>query len=84
MKYIMSLGEGFLGPNGTRFAYVISGPKKVSIFRAHSFQYPRNDVAGLKTITYRAIKTTGTLIVYNIMNMSILHDTKICSNTKSA
>ncbi len=24
---------------------------------------PRNDVAPLKTITYRAIKTTGTLIV---------------------
>jgi hypothetical protein len=27
------------------------------------FNAPRNDVAPLKTITYRAIKTTGTLIV---------------------
>jgi hypothetical protein len=35
----------------------------VSIFRAHPFQSPLNDVAPLKTITYRAIKTTGTLIV---------------------
>jgi hypothetical protein len=32
----------------------ISGPKKVSIFRAHPFQCP-NNVARLKTITYRAI-----------------------------
>ncbi len=30
----------FLGPNGTRFARAISGPKKVSIFRAHPFQCP--------------------------------------------
>jgi hypothetical protein len=27
-----------MGPNGTRFARAISGPKKVSIFRAHPFQ----------------------------------------------
>ncbi len=27
---------------------------------------PRNDVAPLKTITYRAIKTTGTLIVMTV------------------
>jgi hypothetical protein len=39
------------------------GPRKVEIFRAHPFQCPSNDVAPLKTITYRAIKTTGTLIV---------------------
>ena len=45
----------FLGPNGTRFARAISGPEKVSIFRVHP--------PLLKTITYRAIKTTGTLIV---------------------
>jgi hypothetical protein len=30
----------FLGPNGTRFTRAISGPKKVSIFRAHPFQCP--------------------------------------------
>ncbi len=30
----------FLGPNGTLFARAISGPKKVSIFRAHPFQCP--------------------------------------------
>ncbi len=30
----------FLGPNGTRFARAISGPKKVTIFRAHPFQCP--------------------------------------------
>ncbi len=37
--------------------------QKVSIFRALPFQCPYNDVAPLKTITYRAIKITGTLIV---------------------
>jgi hypothetical protein len=30
----------FFGPNGTRFARAISGPKKVSIFGAHSFHLP--------------------------------------------
>jgi hypothetical protein len=30
----------FLGPNGTRLARAISGPKKVLIFRAHPFQCP--------------------------------------------
>ncbi len=57
----------FLGPNGNRFARAISGPKKVSIFRAHPFQYPFNDVAPLKIITYCAIKTTGTLIVQRLV-----------------
>jgi len=52
-----------MGPNGTGFARAISGPKKVSIFRAHPSNAPRNDVAPLKIITYRAIKTTGTLVV---------------------
>jgi hypothetical protein len=46
-----------------RFACAISGPKKVSIFRAHPFQWPCNDVAPLKIIKYYARKTTGTLIV---------------------
>jgi hypothetical protein len=53
----------FLGPNGTRFARAISGPKK-SRFSGHTpSNAPPNDVAPLKIITYRAIKTTGTLIV---------------------
>ncbi len=30
----------FLGSNGIRFPNAISGPKKVSIFRAHPFQCP--------------------------------------------
>jgi hypothetical protein len=41
----------FLGPKKSRF----SGPTPSNA--------PRNDVAPLKTITYHAIKTTGTLIV---------------------
>ncbi len=41
----------FQGPKKSRF----SGPTPPNA--------PRNDVAPLKTITYRAIKTTGTLIV---------------------
>jgi hypothetical protein len=45
----------FLCPNGTRFARAISGPTPSNA--------PRNDVAPLKTIKYRAIKSTGTLIV---------------------
>ncbi len=45
----------FLGPNSTRFAHAISGPTPSNA--------PRNDVAPLKIITYRAIKTTGTLVV---------------------
>jgi hypothetical protein len=43
----------FFGPKWSRF----SGPILSNA--------PRNDVAPLKTITYRAIKTTGTLIVIN-------------------
>ncbi len=44
-RYVMVLRgatslRGALGPNGTRFARAISGPKKVSIFRAHPFQCP--------------------------------------------
>jgi hypothetical protein len=41
----------FQGPTKSRF----SGPTP--------FNAPRNDVAPLKTITFRAIKTTDTLIV---------------------
>ncbi len=51
----------FLGPNGTRFAR--AGPKKSLFSGPTPSNAPRNDVAPLKTITYRAIKTTGTLIV---------------------
>ncbi len=55
------------------------GPKKSWCSGPTPSNAPRNDVALLKTITYRAIKTTGTLIVivafsnagsvnYNILN----------------
>ncbi len=40
----------------------LAGPKK-SRFSGPTSNAPRNDVAPLKTNTYRAIKTTGTLIV---------------------
>ncbi len=39
------------------------GPKKSQFSGPTPSNAPRNDVALLKTITYRAIKTTGTLIV---------------------
>jgi hypothetical protein len=42
----------FLGPNGTRFARAISGPKKSRL----------SGPTPSKTIMYRAIKTTGTLL----------------------
>jgi hypothetical protein len=41
----------------------ISGPKKSRFSGPTPSNAPRNDVATLKTITYRAIKTTGILIV---------------------
>jgi hypothetical protein len=53
----------FLGPNGTRFACPFQGPKKSQFSGPTPSNAPRNDVAPLKIITYRAIKTTGTLIV---------------------
>jgi hypothetical protein len=39
------------------------GPKKSRFSGPTPSNAPRNDVAPLKIITYRAIKTTGTLIV---------------------
>ncbi len=39
------------------------GQKKSRFSGTTPSNAPRNDVAPLKTITYRAIKTTGTLIV---------------------
>jgi hypothetical protein len=39
------------------------GPKKSVFSGPTPSNAPRNDVAPLKTITYRAIKTTGPLIV---------------------
>jgi hypothetical protein len=71
-----------LGPNGTRFARAVSGPKK-SRFLGHTLSNaPHNDVAPLKIITYRAIKTTGTLIVIKNCKKIILwspHLQKLCS-----
>jgi hypothetical protein len=39
------------------------GPENFDFYGPTPSNAPRNDVALLKTITYRAIKTTGTLIV---------------------
>ncbi len=73
--YIMVLRGAtsiFLGPNGTRFAHAISGPKKVSIFRAQkslNFQGPPLSMPRVmmlylsKPLSVSAIKTTGTLVV---------------------
>ncbi len=49
----------------TSFALLVpfQGPKKSQFSGPTPSNAPRNDVAPLKTITYRAIKTTGTLIV---------------------
>ncbi len=46
------------------------GPKKSRLSGPTPSNAPHNDVARLKTITYRAIKTTGTLIVitYKLKN----------------
>jgi hypothetical protein len=42
---------------------LFQGPKKSRFSGPTPSNAPRNDVAPLKIITYRAIKTTGTLIV---------------------
>ncbi len=52
-----------MGPNGTPSLVPFQGPKKSRFSGPTPSNAPRNDVALLKTITYRAIKTTGTLIV---------------------
>jgi hypothetical protein len=52
------------------------GPKKSRFSGPTPSNAPRNDVARLKTITYQAIKTTGTLIVINILSRYL---NKICS-----
>jgi hypothetical protein len=39
------------------------GPENLDFFGPTPSSAPRNDVAPLKTITFHAIKTTGTLIV---------------------
>jgi hypothetical protein len=53
----------FLSPNSTRFARAISELKKSRFSRPTPSNAPRNDVAPLKIIMYRAIETTGTLVV---------------------
>ncbi len=47
------------------------GPKKSRFSGPIPSNAPRNDVAPLKTITYRAIKTTGTLIVIKLPVLKI-------------
>jgi hypothetical protein len=56
----------FLGPKKSRF----SGPTLSNA--------PRNDVAPLKTIVYRAKKTTGTLIVILIFTIMLTLYTVEC------
>ncbi len=53
------------------------GPKKSRFSGPTPSNAPRNDVALLKTIMYRAIKTTGTLIV--ILPQSHLESWRIIS-----
>jgi hypothetical protein len=53
----------FFGPKWHSLAR--QGPKKYRFSGPTPSNAPGNDVALLKTITYRAIKTTGTLIVIN-------------------
>ncbi len=49
---------------GKKYWYVpFQGPEKSRFSGPTPSNAPRNDVAPLKTITYRAIKTAGTLIV---------------------
>ncbi len=44
------------------------GPKKFQFSGPTPSNAPQNDVTPLKTITYRAIKTTGTLIVKQLVS----------------
>ncbi len=46
-------------------------PKKSQFSGSTPSNAPRNDVAHLKTITDRAIKTTGTLIAITVSNMQV-------------
>jgi hypothetical protein len=47
------------------------GPKKSQFSGPTPSNAPCNDVAPLKTITYRAIKTTGTLIVIPAFTVTV-------------
>jgi hypothetical protein len=56
-----------VGPENRDFLGLRScllGPKKSRFSGPTPSNAPSNDVAPLKIITYRAIKTTGTLVVY--------------------
>jgi hypothetical protein len=53
----------FRAATSLRWALEGVGPENQDFFGPTPSNAPRNDVARLKTITYRAIKTTGTLIV---------------------
>jgi hypothetical protein len=59
-RYVMILT--FLGPNGTSEASAISGPKKSRFSGPTPSNAPHNDM-------YRAIKTTGTLIVLGTLRV---------------
>jgi hypothetical protein len=49
------------------------GPKKSRFSGLTPSNAPHTDVAPLKIITYRAIKTTGTLIVIIALHLYCLH-----------
>jgi hypothetical protein len=54
------------------------GPKKSRFSGPTPSNAPRNDVAPLKTITYHAIKTTGTLIVIlSPLQVSLIHPVRL-------
>jgi hypothetical protein len=72
IMYYITYQYFIMGPNDTRFAQAISGPKKSRFSGPTPSNAPHNDVAPLKTIMYRAIKTTGTLIVIKIYQINFL------------
>ncbi len=59
----------FLAQMALASLVTFQGPKKSRFSGPTPSNAPRNDVALLKTITYRAIKTTGTLIVIELKHV---------------
>ncbi len=58
------------------------GPKKSRFSGPTPSNAPRNDVAPLKIITYRAIKTTGTFIVKSLDAPKSILDSKYIAKQK--
>ncbi len=66
------------GPNGTRFTRHFRAQKSLDFQGPPPSNAPRNDVALLKTITYRAIKTTGILKVIKCLMLIHYVFWKLC------